>query len=477
MSAREILWHAMEATAATGGSATAGFEAQGVSIDTRSLAPGDLFVALKGDNHDGHDYVSAAFEAQAAAAMVSRKPANVGADRPLLLVPDTYEGLWALARAARTRAAARLVAVTGSVGKTGTKEMIARALDANGPTMASAGNLNNQFGAPLSLARLSPRAQYGVFELGMNHAGEIRPLAKLIRPHVALITTVQAAHLAFFDSIEAIADAKAEIFEGLEPGGAALINRDDPSYRRLAAAARRAAASSLMSFGAHEDADARLLSWQADDEGGTVEADIAGQRLRYRLRLAGRHWALNSVAALLAVRAAGADAARGAAALAGLAPLKGRGARHTVHLADGSFELIDESYNASPAAMIAAIEALAARRPGPGGRRIAVLGDMLELGPDAAKLHAGLAEPLKRAKIDLALLAGPLMAHLDAALPASRRGGHAADSTALAPRVCATVRAGDVVLVKGSLGSRMAPIVAALLALEADRVREAGRAL
>jgi UDP-N-acetylmuramoyl-tripeptide--D-alanyl-D-alanine ligase len=292
-----------------------------------------------------------------------------------------------------------------------------------------------------------------------------------------LITTVQAVHLEFFAGIEAIADAKAEIFEGLEPGGIALVNRDDATYERLCDAACKAGVTILMSFGAHEDADARLIAWQAEDEGCAVEAEIAGRRLRYRLRLAGRHWALNSVAALAAVHALGADPALGAPALAGLAPLKGRGARHTVHLADGAFELIDESYNASPAAMAAALETLGARRPAPGGRRIAVLGDMLELGPDAARLHADLAETLERAKVDLALLAGPLMAHLDAALPASRRGGHAENSESLLPRARATVQAGDVVLVKGSLGSRMAPIVAALLALAADRVKEVGRAL
>jgi len=474
---RDVLWSAENAAAATGGEATASFTACGVSIDSRSLEPGDLFVALVGENHDGHRYVRAAFEARAAAAMVSRKPEDVGTDRPLLVVPDTYEGLWALARAARARSDAQLVAVTGIVGKTGTKELIARGLAASGTTMASTGNLNNQFGAPLSLARLSPDCRYGVFELGMNHAGEIGPLARLVAPHVALITTVQAVHLEFFAGIDAIADAKAEIFEGLVPDGGALINRDDATFERLATAARCAAISHVLSFGTHENADARLVAWQADEEGSTIEADIVGQRLRYRLRLAGRHWALNSVAALLAVHALGADVSAAAAALTGVAPLKGRGARHQVRLGDGSFELIDESYNASPSAMVAAIETLGARRPGPGGRRIAVLGDMLELGPVGPTLHAGLADALERAKVDHAYLAGPLMANLDAALPASRRGGHAADSTELLPKVCAAVHAGDVVLVKGSLGSRMAPIVAALQALAADPAREVGHAL
>lgn len=474
---RDVLWRAADAAAATGGSATTPFEASGVAIDSRTLVAGDLFVALKGESHDGHDFVVKAFAARAAAAMVSHRPENLRADASLFMVPDTFEALWALARAARARSTARLVAVTGSVGKTGTKEMIARMLEAHGPTAASIGNLNNHIGVPLSLARFAPSCRYGVFELGMNHAGEIRPLTKLVAPHVALITTVQPVHLEFFGSLEAIADAKAEIFEGLGTEGTAVINRDDATFDRMHAAARRAGINRIIGFGTHRDAEARLTHWHADDDGGTVEAEIDGTALCYRLSLAGGHWALNSVAALAAAHAAGADLVRGARALITMTPLKGRGARHTVKLAGGTFELIDESYNASPASVSAAITTLGTRQPGSDGRRIAVLGDMLELGPDAVRFHADLATAIERAGIDLVFLAGPLMAHLFAALPASRRGAHAPDSAALLPLVRDAISTGDVVVVKGSLGSRMGPIVAALLADDAAPVKEASRAL
>jgi UDP-N-acetylmuramoyl-tripeptide--D-alanyl-D-alanine ligase len=467
-----VLWSADDAVRATGGRATQPWVASGVSIDSRTLEAGDLFVALKGEIHDGHDHLDQVAERGASAALVSRAVTGAGASLPLLIVPDTFEGLRALARAARERTKARLVAVTGSVGKTGTKELLARIFEAHGPTAASAGNLNNHIGAPLSLARMWANCTYGVFELGMNHAGEIAPLTRLVRPHVALITTVQAVHLEFFSGVEAIADAKAEIFEGLEPGGVALINRDDATFDRLHAAARRLGVTRIIGFGAHADAEARLLAWRPDDEGGTVEAVIAGRVLRYRLNLAGKHWALNSVAALAAANAAGADLARGAAALAALTPLKGRGARHRISLKGGTAELIDESYNASPAAMKAALETLASRSVATGARRVAVLGDMRELGPEGPRFHAELASTIERANIDLVLLAGPLMAHLDAALPARRRGGHAPISQALLPLVRAALKPGDVVLIKGSLGSRMSVIVADLL-----KGTEAGRAL
>ncbi len=473
----DVLWSSADALRAAGGRLTAPFEASGVAIDSRTLAAGDLFVALKGDNHDGHDFLEAAFNAQAAAAIVSRHPAKLRSDAPLLIVPDSFEALWALARCARARSTARLVAVTGSVGKTGTKEMIARVLEAQGPTAASGGNLNNQIGVPLSLARFAPSCRYGVFELGMNHAGEIRPLSRLVSPHVALITTVQPVHLEFFSGIEAIADAKAEIFEGLGPDGTAVINRDDATFDRLDAAARRAGVARIMGFGTHRDAEARLIHWHPDDDGGTVEAEIDGTALCYRLSLSGKHWALNSVAALASARAAGADLVRGARALAALAPLKGRGARHRIALTGGSAELIDESYNASPVAVAAALATLGTRQIGSGGRRIAVLGDMLELGTDAARFHAELVGAVERAGIDLVFLAGPLMAHLFEALPSSRRGGHAPDSAALLPVVRDALRPGDVVLVKGSAGSRMAPIVSALLAASEPEGKEASHAL
>ena len=474
----EVLWRSADIAAATGGRATQPFEASGVAIDNRTLSPGDLFIALRGDNHDGHDFVGAAFDAGASAALVSRVPDNLPANTSLLIAPDTFEALWALARAARARPSARLVAVTGSVGKTGTKEMLALIFEAHGPTAATAGNFNNHIGAPLSLARFAPSSRYGVFELGMNHADEIRPLTKLVKPHVALITTVQRVHLENFGSIEGIADAKAEIFEGLTSDGTALINRDDTAlFDRLLAAAKRAGAARVISFGAHRDADARLTQWYPDDDGGTVEAEIAGQALCYRVSLAGRHWALNSVAALAAAHAVGADLARGARALVALTPLKGRGARHEITVAGGTADLIDESYNASPVSIAAAIMTLGSRQIGPEGRRIAVLGDMLELGPDAARFHAELADAIERAGIDLVFAAGPLMTNLFSALPASRRGAHTPNSSALLPLVRSALRPGDVVLVKGSHGSRTDLIVAGLLADVAGMKTEASRAL
>jgi UDP-N-acetylmuramoyl-tripeptide--D-alanyl-D-alanine ligase len=476
-SERAVLWLARDAAAATGGHATQPFQARGVSIDSRTLSAGDLFVALHGERRDGHAFVGEAFAAGAAAAMVTQRPKGLDGSHPLLVVPDTYGGLLGLARAARQRSKARIVAVTGSVGKTGTKELIARALETRGPTSASVGNLNNQFGVPLSLARLAPGAAHAVFELGMNHAGEMEPLARLVAPQVALITTVQAVHLEFFGSIEGIADAKAEIFHGVAPGGAALINADDDTFARLKDDARRAGVQRVLSFGSAAGADARLLDWQPEEDGSRVEAEIAGRRLRYALKLAGRHWALNSVAALAAAECAGADPERAAAALVGLAPLKGRGARHRVGPPGGGLELIDESYNASPASIEAALATLALRTPGHGGRRIAVLGDMLELGPDGPRLHLALARPIAAAGIDLAFLCGPQMAGLFAALPAERRGFHAPDSAALLPVLQGALRAGDVVLVKGSLGSRMGLIVDALLAPEGAAETGGGGAL
>jgi UDP-N-acetylmuramoyl-tripeptide--D-alanyl-D-alanine ligase len=286
-----------------------------------------------------------------------------------------------------------------------------------------------------------------------------------VQPRIAIITTVEPAHLEFFPSVEAIADAKAEIFEGMDKDGIAILNRDNPHFDRLAAAARRQGLGRIVGFGEHADAEARLLDYVPDARGSRVSATILGERVDYHLAAAGRHWAINSLAALTAAKLAGARLVVAAAALANLAPLKGRGQRLHIHMSGGAFELIDESYNASPAAVRAAFAVLGQVQPGAGGRRIAVLGDMRELGPNAAQMHAALAADLQAAGIDLAFTAGPLMAALNKALPAKRRGAHAADSNALVPAIVAAVRPGDVVLVKGSLGSRMGPIVDALKAL------------
>jgi UDP-N-acetylmuramoyl-tripeptide--D-alanyl-D-alanine ligase len=459
------LWSAAQAADATGGRNTASWTASGVSIDSRSLAPGDLFVALEGPNFDGHDFIVKAFEMGAAAALSHRRtgPAALAGTGPLLLVEDTMGALRRLGQAARERSGARFIGVTGSVGKTSTKEALARCLSAQAPTAASAGSLNNHWGLPLSLARLPHDAAYGVFELGMNHPGEIRDLAGLLRPDVALITNVEAVHLGYFGSVEEIADAKAEIFEAMAPEGAAVLNRDNPHFERLAAKARAAGLDRIIGFGRDADAEVRLLDCALEATGSRVDAEILSEHLHYTIALPGSHWVMNSLAVLAAVAAAGADAARAAVELAHLEPVTGRGVHHGIDLPGGNFELIDDSYNANPTSMRAAFEVLGRANLGPNGRRIAVLGDMLELGARSAEMHAGLAAPLRQAGVNLVFTCGPDMAGLDDVLPANMRGGHAADSALLIPLITTSVAAGDAVLVKGSAGSRMGLVVEALL--------------
>jgi UDP-N-acetylmuramoyl-tripeptide--D-alanyl-D-alanine ligase len=461
-----ILWTAGEAANATGGQAIRNWEATGISIDSRTVKPGDLFVALAGPSYDGHDFIAAALAKGAVAAMAHRRPAAVSADAPLLMVDDTLKALTRLGLAGRARSQARFVGVTGSVGKTGTKEALRLAFSTQAETFANAGSLNNHWGVPLSLARLPQSVAIGIFEVGMNHAGELGPLSRMVRPEIAVITTVEAAHLEFFDSVEAIADAKAEIFEGVDPSGVAILNRDNAQFDRLALDAKARGIKRIVGFGEHAEAEARLIECQIEPEGSSVKADILGRRLDYRLAAPGRHWVQNSLAVLATVAVMGLDLGLAAGALGSFAAPKGRGQRRTLGLPGGSFELIDESYNASPAAMRAAFAVLGKTRIGAGGRRIAVLGDMRELGKTAGKLHAGLARPLIDAGIDLVLACGPLMAELQSALPREKRGGYAADSQGLVAAVIAAVKPGDVVLVKGSLGTRMAPIVEALLDLD-----------
>jgi UDP-N-acetylmuramoyl-tripeptide--D-alanyl-D-alanine ligase len=458
-----VLWTAAEAAAATGGSSPADWAAIGVSIDTRSLVAGDLFVALKGPNHDGHDFVRTALERGAAAAMVDRGIAELPASAPLLGVADTLAALAALGAAGRNRSGARIIAVTGSVGKTGTKEALRLALTSSGPTYASAGGLNNHWGAPLSLARLPPDARYGVFELGMNHPGEIAHLTRLVRPHVAVITTVEPAHLGFFPSVEAIADAKAEIFLGLEPGGSAVLSRDNPHYGRLAAAARRAGAAEILGFGTHAEADARLVDCVLDARGSTVQAAVCGRGFRFRLSLPGRHWVINALAVLAAAHAAGAAVDPAAAALAELEALPGRGRRHELAWGGAPLTVIDESYNASPASVRAALAVLAAMEPADGGRRVAVLGDMLELGDSSERLHRELAESLG-VEVDRVFLIGDAISALNKVLPARKRGGLWRSPEEAMPALLRFLEPGDVVMIKGSRGMRVNRIVELLCA-------------
>jgi UDP-N-acetylmuramoyl-tripeptide--D-alanyl-D-alanine ligase len=456
MSARHPpLWTATDAAAATGGRNRADWCATGVSIDSRSLQVGDLFVALRGPHRDGHDFVAAAFARGAAAALVDGAPPGLPAAAPLLHVTDTLAGLSALAAAARARSAARIVAVTGSVGKTGTKEALRLALAACGPTSASEASLNNHWGVPLSLARLPRDAAFGVLELGMNHPGEIAALARLTRPHVAVITTVEPVHLGFFASVEAIADAKAEIFLGLEPGGTAVLNRDNPYYDRLAAAAKRSDGAAVIGFGTHPEAEVRLVDCALDADGSAFEAAFRGSRLRCRLPVPGRHWVANALAVLGAAAAAGADPRLAATALGRFEAMPGRGRRHRLAWRGGAVTLIDESYNASPPSMAAALAVLATAEPGAGGRRIAVLGDMLELGAATAELHRALAAPLVAAAVDHVFLVGPAMAALDEALPEPLRAGLWRCADAALPALLEFLRPGDVVMIKGSHAARV----------------------
>jgi UDP-N-acetylmuramoyl-tripeptide--D-alanyl-D-alanine ligase len=462
---QEVLWSAEEAVQATGGRTTCDWQATGVSIDSRSVEAGDLFVALKGPSFDGHDFAGKAIKAGAAASMVHRRADGVDESMPLLIVDDTFAALWRLGTAARERSQARLIAVTGSVGKTGTKEALRLCLAPQGLTSASIGSFNNHWGVPLSLARMDRKAVYGIFELGMNHPGEIRELSALVRPHVAIITNIEPAHIGNFSSITEIADAKAEIFEGMDPNGTAVLNRDNALFHHLCTKAEDAGITRIVSFGRHKEADARLVDCSLHATCSAVTASIRGQELDYCLAMPGSHWVMNSLAVLAAVGAAGGDVVKAAAQLASLKPLKGRGERHTVETGAGAFKLIDDSYNANPTSMRAAFEVLARASLGKGGRRIAVLGDMLELGAQAQEMHASLAAPLQAAGIDLVFTCGAGMAALRDELPEALRGAHAADSKTLAAAICDAVRPGDSLLVKGSLGSRMAVVVEALVGL------------
>lgn len=465
------LWRAEEAAAATAGTAMGWDAASGVAIDTRELSPGDLFVALQGERRDGHDFVADALAKGAAAAMVTHRPEGVAPDAPLLIVEDTLAGLAALGEAGRARARARVVAVTGSVGKTTTKEMLRSMLDAFGKVHAAERSFNNHWGVPLTLARLPAEAEFAVIEIGMNHAGEIRPLSLLTRPDVAVITTVEAVHLENFDDVAGIADAKAEILEGLGPEGVAVLNRDNPWFDRLlgAAGGRR-----VVDFGERAHA-VRLADIRLTPDAVAMTLALDGRVALARVAAPGAHLAVNAAAALGGIVALGLDPARALLALGRWRPAARRGERHRILLGpaglDGEIHLIDESYNANPASMRAALSVLGgapvthdigrvAR-----GRRIAFLGDMLELGPEAEAMHAALADAPEMQAVDIVHCCGPLMAALYHALPREKRGQHAADGAGLAERARRAVDAGDVCMVKGSNGMRMDHVVAAIKAL------------
>jgi UDP-N-acetylmuramoyl-tripeptide--D-alanyl-D-alanine ligase len=452
------LWTHHDAEAATGGRATAPFAVTGLGIDTRSLKPGDLFVALTA-TRDGHDFVAAAFAAGAGAALVSRVPEGVTG--PCLVVPDVLAALTALGAAGRARARARVVAVTGSVGKTSTKEMLREMLTPFGSVHAAEASFNNHWGVPVTLARLDPAADFAVVEIGMNHPGEIEPLARLTRPHVALITAIAPAHLEHMGSLEAIAQEKAAIFAGLEPGGTALFPTDTPTAPILA----QAAGARGRGFGPGV-ADLRVTRTRQSDGVLVIEARAGGLDLLVRLTDAGSHFAQNALGCLAVAQALGLDLALAAQALGRWQPPAGRGRREVIVMdpSDGaSFTLIDDAFNANPVSMAAALDLLAATDPAPGGQRVAILGDMLELGPTELADHAALAGHPAMDRVACVHCVGPRMAHLHAALPPKRRG-HAVDriddlGARAETRLGSLVRPGDVVLVKGSKGSRVSRAV------------------
>ncbi len=464
------LWLGRDVIAATGGQAIGGSEwaGHGISIDTRSLEPGDIFFALVGENADGHGYVKTAFEKGAAAAIVSRDLDD--AQGPLVRVADVRQALTDLGLAARARSHAKIIAVTGSVGKTSTKEALKLALGRGQATHASAASFNNDLGVPVSLARMPADSEFGVFEVGMNHAGELTALSKMVRPDVALITNVEQAHSAFFPSVEAIADAKAEVFIGLEGDAVAILNRDNAHFDRLQAAAQAAGAKRIVTFGL-ERGDAYTLRQALHEECSCVTADILGERITYKVGAPGKHWVLNSLAVLLATKIMGGDLGLAGLALADMMPVKGRGLRHKVALGNHAFWVVDESYNANPASMRAAIDTLGAINLDPvagqrrRGRRVAVLGDMRELGDAGPKLHAGLAKVIADADITKVLTVGELMQNLADALPKDVHLAHADTAEAAADIMRTAVEPNDVIMVKGSLSMGMVKVVNALLNL------------
>jgi UDP-N-acetylmuramoyl-tripeptide--D-alanyl-D-alanine ligase len=464
------LWRAAEIVAATGGKARGDWAVAGVSIDSRTIQPGELFIALRGPNHDGHAFVRDAL-ARGAAALVDRVPADASQQAALVVVDDTMVALTALGRAARQRTSAQIAALTGSVGKTGTKEALRLALAAQAPTHASAVSHNNHWGVPLSLARAPRASVYAVYELGMNAPGEIAALARLVRPHVAMITTVEAAHLGFFSSVEAIAEAKGEIFQAIEPGGVAVLNADNAHYARLRTLAEAAGCARVVGFGASASAAARLSDARLDPAGSDVAMMLEGREIAFRIGVPGRHWVSNALGVIACAAALGADPEAAARALAEFKAPAGRGRQHRLAVPGGAITLIDDSYNANPASVRAALDVLGSAV----GRKLAILGDMLELGDHAPRLHAELALPIATSGVDRVYTAGPAMRHLHDALPPERRGRHVDDAVELLPVIEAELRPGDTLLVKGSLGMRTGRIVDALLTRAEPARRVAGR--
>ncbi len=451
------LWTSTEIADATDGIASGDFAVTGIAFDSREIGAGDLFVAMKGETTDGHLYLDKAFAAGAAGAIASEATAY-----PHVRVADSFAALNELGRASRARTEARVIGVTGSVGKTGTKEALFAALDRHTPGRAhrSVKSYNNHTGVPLSLARMPRNARYGVFEMGMNHPGELAALTRLVRPHVAIVTAIAPAHREFFASDAEIADAKGEIFQGLEPGGTAIIPYDSPHRDRLIAAARPHA-ERIVTFGLEEGADVRAAYVVRAPRGGSlVTANLPDAQLSYTIAQPGAHWVANSLAVIAAVQAAGGDLAQAGLALADLSGLKGRGERRRIAVAGGEALLIDESYNANPASMAATLKVLG--QEDVPGRRIAVLGAMRELGENSADFHAALAWPIAAARVERAILVGDEMEALAKALGPAIEMTHVPDTAAAIDLARAAIGPGDAILVKGSNSIGLAALVEAL---------------
>lgn len=449
------LWTSAEIATATGGAASESFEANGVAFDSREVGAGDLFIALRGETTDGHRFVDGAFEQGAAGAIVSEPVAH-----PNVRVADTTAALDALGVAARARTAAKIAGVTGSVGKTGTKEALSAALarGKRGAVHRSVKSYNNHTGVPLSLSRMPADSAFGVFEMGMNHAGELAALTRLVRPHVALITTIAAAHIEFFGTVEAIADAKGEIFQGLEPGGTAIVPFDSPYRDRLIGHAKPYAGR-ILTFGRSEGANVRALDAIPVESGTMITAQLPEAELSFTLSQPGDHWVSNAMAVLAAVHALGGDLAAAGLALADFEGLPGRGAHYRVKAGEGEAIVIDESYNANPTSMAATLKVLGKTA---GSRRIAVLGAMRELGSDSDALHAGLADPILAAGVDYALLVGSGMEPLARALEGRVESAHWPDASTAAESLQKLIHADDVILIKGSNAIGLGRVVAAL---------------
>ncbi|NCC02842.1 MAG: UDP-N-acetylmuramoyl-tripeptide--D-alanyl-D-alanine ligase [Proteobacteria bacterium] len=445
---------------------TQDWTAHGVSIDSRTVCKDDLFIAIRGDALDGHDYVRAAFDAGAIAAIVDKQPPNTPPDAALVFVDDTFTALQDLGRVGRARAKAKIIGITGSVGKTSTKEQLRLMLGAVNDTYANEGSLNNHWGVPLSLARLPATTTYGIFELGMNHAGEMAALAHEVHPDVAIITNVEAVHLEFFASVGAIADAKAEVFLGMAPSGTAVLNADNEHFARLVAAARTQGLKKILSFGKTSKSDAVLISSKLYETTTEIEAEIMGCKYKFAIGALGEHLALNALAGLLACHAVDADIETCMEALAGYRtpPRRGNVQRLTLQTG-GTITIIDQTFNASPVATKAAIRLLGQVATTSGKRKVVALGDMKELGDKAALLHTDLLPALLEANIDCVHCCGPLMFHLHQVLPEKMKGALAENSAALAPLVAQETKDGDIVMVKGSKSTHMEEVVHALLAL------------